>query len=341
MKKNNAVFLDAPGQDSQFPPLRTGTAEMPELESDDSVLVRLLLRPVNPSDVSSCSGVYPGFNRGRVYPATPGLEGVGVVEETGPSAKKFKAGDRVVAAGWGAVEGKGTWQQYRAVPESVLVPVPDSIPDEVAAQFIVNPATCYGFLEVLQIPQGQWFLQSAANSELGRMMVSLCKHRGIRSINIVRRQEAAEEIKAAGGDAVIVDEGETDLAAEVKGITEGSMAYGAIDPVAGTMTGRLASAVRPEGQVLVFGALGGRQSDAISVRDTLFRGVIVTGFWLGRFMRSLDDAGRQRVLADVMELLVKKVFKPRAGDIFPLEKVNEAIQASLQSGRSGKVLLSS
>ncbi len=48
MKKNIAVFLDAPGQDSQFPPLRVGTADMPELESD-SVLVKMLLRPVNPS----------------------------------------------------------------------------------------------------------------------------------------------------------------------------------------------------------------------------------------------------------------------------------------------------
>jgi NADPH2:quinone reductase len=50
----------------------------------------------------------------------------------------------------------------------------------------------------LQIPEGGWFLQSAANSELGRMMISLCKHRGVKSINVVRREEAAQELLAAG-----------------------------------------------------------------------------------------------------------------------------------------------
>jgi NADPH:quinone reductase-like Zn-dependent oxidoreductase len=47
--------------------------------------------------------------------------GVGVIEKTGPSADRFKIGQRVVALGWGAADGKGTWQQYLAVPESALV----------------------------------------------------------------------------------------------------------------------------------------------------------------------------------------------------------------------------
>ena len=104
--------------------------------------------------------------------------GLGVVEKNGPGASKFHPGQRVVSAAWGAATGNGTWQQYLAVPEQVLVsliaparflgdiesvrhdvqfllllqiPVPDSVPDEAAAQYLVNPLTSYGFLDILQV----------------------------------------------------------------------------------------------------------------------------------------------------------------------------------------------
>ena len=54
----------------------------------------------------------------------------------------------MVARSWGAYGGNGTWQQYLVVKESSLIAVPDSVNDETAAQFLVNPVTVLGFIEV-------------------------------------------------------------------------------------------------------------------------------------------------------------------------------------------------
>ena len=82
-------------------------------------------------------GVYPGFTPASL-PAVPGLDGYGVVEKNGPGASKFPAGARVVAAPWPVKEGRGTWQQYVAVPEAALVAVAEGVSDADAAQFLVR-----------------------------------------------------------------------------------------------------------------------------------------------------------------------------------------------------------
>lgn len=66
-------------------------------------------------------------------------QAVGRVEENGPGASKFAKGTRVVAVPWGTFHGDGTWQQYTVVPEAALIAVPDSVSDEAACQFVVNP----------------------------------------------------------------------------------------------------------------------------------------------------------------------------------------------------------
>ena len=126
------------------------------------------------------AGLYAGF-KPESLPAVPGLEGeqvfsarcsrfwpgrcrhctttescrsaqcaagVGRVEANGEGASQFSTGQRVVSFDWGALQGEGTWQQYRVVPEATLIAVPDSVSDTSAAQAIINPAAAVAFLEV-------------------------------------------------------------------------------------------------------------------------------------------------------------------------------------------------
>jgi NADPH2:quinone reductase len=100
------------------------------------VLVKITLRPVNPADGFVFATVYPGFTPAKEN-ANPvaGLEGTGVVEAIGDGVTKFSVGQRVVGAPFPSVQsGNGTWQQYLVAPEDSLVAVPDSVPDESAAQ---------------------------------------------------------------------------------------------------------------------------------------------------------------------------------------------------------------
>jgi hypothetical protein len=124
------------------------------------------------ADIFSLMGVYPGFQPAEGVVPVPGLEGTGVVEAVGSNATKFAPGQRVVGAPFASVQGgNGTWQRYIVAPESCLVAVPDSVSEDAAAQFFVNPVTVYGMLEVLGVPEGAYLLQSGAGSVLGRCVM--------------------------------------------------------------------------------------------------------------------------------------------------------------------------
>ena len=167
------------------------------------VLVKLTARPINPADMFSIAGVYPGFAP-KSFPATPGLEGAGVVEDANHSTI-VKTGQRVVVF-VDAKNGDGSWQEFVAVSEHAVLPVPDSVSDASAAQFVVNPVTVIGMLEVLAAPAGSYVLQTAAGSTLGRQLIAVAKIRGLKTINIVRRAEQIPELLALGADHVLNSE---------------------------------------------------------------------------------------------------------------------------------------
>ncbi|KAK9829079.1 hypothetical protein WJX72_003772 [[Myrmecia] bisecta] len=195
------------------------------------VLVRVYMRPIDPTDIFSIQKVYPINPQ---LPAVPGSEGVAKVERNGPGASKFKEGQRVVAAPWPTFQGEGTWQQYVAVPEQHLVAVPDSLSDQAAAQAFINPATAVGLLATVGVPENEYLLQTAATSVLGQMVIRYAKHKGIKTINVVRNNKKTPELKSLGADEVISSSDE-DIVERVKQVTGGKGAYGAIDAVAGSL----------------------------------------------------------------------------------------------------------
>jgi D-arabinose 1-dehydrogenase-like Zn-dependent alcohol dehydrogenase len=180
------------------------------------VLVHVRARPVNPADIFSLLGVYPGFTP-KDFPAVPGLEGAGVIAQLGPGVKNIwqaegidlKVGSRVVPLLFDNVQlGKGSWTEYTTVAAASLVAIPDGVPDESAAQAIVNPITVLCMLDALlayvKPDSGKdiYILQAAAGSTLGKQLIQIAKHRGIKTINLVRRSPQIEELKALGADEV-------------------------------------------------------------------------------------------------------------------------------------------
>src|SRR5258708_12209138 len=163
------------------------------------VRVRMLASPVNPSDLLFVRGHYAGVQ--PHFPSPVGFEGVGMVDALGPQVQRPAPGQRVAV-----INGKGgNWADYAVVPALFLLPVPDDLPDEQIASFFVNPASAILMLRhVLAIPKREWLLQSAASGELGRMIIRLAKHDGIRTVNVVHRHEAAAELERLGADAAIL-----------------------------------------------------------------------------------------------------------------------------------------
>jgi NADPH:quinone reductase-like Zn-dependent oxidoreductase len=230
--------------------------------------------------------------------------------------------------------GEGSWQEYVSVREDLIWVVPDSISDEDAAQFVIIPWTVHGMLSDLQVPKGEYVLQTAAGSVLGRQFIQLAKHWGIKTINVVRRAEQKDELKALGADEVICSTDE-DVPARVKEITGGKLAYGAVDAVAGELTKQVTASVRDGGQVYIYGVLGG--FDAIVGVGDLFRGVCVSAWFV---YQELSFPARRRVFIDeVSKLIEDKIIVPIAGETYELADFQLALEKTGQVGRGGKVFL--
>ncbi len=163
------------------------------------VRVRMIMSPVNPSDmlvVRGRYGVLPSL------PSTPGFEGVGVVDEVGSGLLgRLVKGKRVLAINGAG----GNWAEYAVIPARQARPIADDIPDEQAAAAFVNPTTVLALARhVLKVRRGEWLLQSAAGSTLGRMMIKLGRHDGFQarstSSAVARRSTNSRRL---GADAVI------------------------------------------------------------------------------------------------------------------------------------------
>ncbi len=127
----------------------------------------------------------------------------------------------------------GNWAEMAIIPARQARPVPDDISDEQAACFFVNPASVLAMARhVLAVPRGDWLLQSAAGSTLGRMLIKLGRHDGFKTLNVVRRHEAIKELEALGGDAVI-SSSDGPIDDQVRRITGGDGPRYAVDPVGG------------------------------------------------------------------------------------------------------------
>jgi NADPH:quinone reductase-like Zn-dependent oxidoreductase len=305
--------------------------EVPQPEPGaNQVLVRMLARAINPSDLLTVRGLYGALPQ---LPATPGLEGMGEVAAVGEGVKHLRAGQRVIPLGIA-----GTWQEYILANPMQLIPVPDSISNQTAAQFVVNPLTAWIMtIEELGLKEGEWLLQTAAGSTLGRVVLQIARLRGFKTINVVRRRAQVEELKALGADEVICTEDE-DLGARVKEITGGAGLTKAIDAVGGETGGAVVQAMGRLGVLLVYGVLSLKPIPVDGGR-MIFTSMTIRGFWLTEWFRSAPPEQQQAVTGELLRLMSTNEIVPPVEAEYPLEEVLRAIEHAERPGRSGKVLL--
>ena len=323
-----AVMFDRFGDPAEVLQVR----EVPEPKpGPGQVLVRMLASPIGPADFLTVRGVY---GHRPQLPATPGVEGVGIVEAGRGLLGRLRIGNRVAVLN----ETGGNWSEKVVVSALRVVPLSKHVSDEQAATFFVNPATAYIMTRlVLKVPPRAWLLQTAAGSALGKMVIRLGRHYGFRTISVVRRRAQAEELVRAGGDVAIATESES-IEDRVRAITNGEGVAFALDAVGGETGSAVARSLARGGRLLVYGTLA---EEPLSLPSRmLFLGVKhIDGFWLS------DWAGRQRIwtmmrlFRRIHELMAKGVFSTDIGPVFALGDIKAAVRQASTPGRNGKVLL--
>lgn len=296
--------------------------------------VRILASPINPSDLLFVRGHYAGVQ--PQFPSAVGFEGVGIVDTLGSQVHNLVPGQRVAVIN----EKGGNWAEYAVVPAPFLLPIPDDIPDEQAATFFINPASAILMLRhVLAVPQGEWLLQSAAGSELGRMIIKLAKHDGVRTVNVVHRRETIAALEQLGANAIIVStEGPIDE--QVRRIVGPQGVKYAIDPVVGETGTQMYQALGEDGRMLVYGSLTGEPIRVgADPRFILAGHRILEVFWLGYWFPKLDETARHHLVQEIVTFMRNDILITSAVHTFCLDKISTAVMYAELTGRQGKVLL--
>ncbi|HJU83813.1 MAG TPA: zinc-dependent alcohol dehydrogenase family protein [Holophagaceae bacterium] len=306
-------------------------AEVPTPEpGPGEVRLRMRLRPINPSDLLQVAGVY---GRKAVVPAIAGLEGLGVIEALGAGVTGWSVGERVVPLG-----AQGTWADAMVTPADNLVRLREDLPDDQAAQLIVNPLTAWLMaVEELKLEPGQWLLQTASGSAVGRSLIQLGKLRGFKTLCLVRDPAQITELLALGADAV-VSTAAPDWSDQVQALLPKGGAHAAVDAVGGKVGGELLKLLRHGATMLVYGALS-MEPLQLPGGQLIFKVATVKGFWLTDWKLRIPKAERDRVLAELMKVMAAGHLTVPVDGTYPLERFREAIAHAQKPGRHGKILL--
>src|SRR6476659_3917234 len=297
----------------------------------EDVLVSMDAAPLNPSDFLFVRGIY-GVR--PAFPSSLGAEGVGRVVKTGSKIEVALQGKRVLIL---PTYEQGTWADQVVVPVRNIVPMSDEADPLQLSMIGINPATAYLLLNrYVSLMPGDWIGQTAANSAMGQYIIALAKLAGVKTLNVVRREEAAEQVRQWGDDRVVL-QGDN-LHEDIEKALDGKKLSLVLDTVGGTSVGELAKSLKTGGSIVVYAMQSG-QFPAISPKDFIYRGLSLHGFWLMNWIRNAPRTEIQEIYQKLGDLVADGSLSAAVEHVYPLEQFKEAFEQSLKSNRSGKILL--
>jgi len=282
-KEMKRLVVTSPGKGDSVADCTVEVQTVPTpVPKSGEVLVKVVAAPVNPSDYASWTRSKPSS-----YPMAIGKEGCGIVVATGGGLATYRCpvGTR---CGIGATGDQGTYSEYVTVSAVTGVfPMPEDVPIEDCASFLVNPYTAVGILDTAKADgSGGALVHTAAASQLGQMINKLALIRGVTIVNVVRRADQKELLEKLGAKHVVVTG--DDVEAWKKELKEKVKEVGAsvaFDAVSGDMTGHLLECLPIGGTVRLYGGLAGKAGN-ISPSDLIYRKKKLASFFLTDWMRA-------------------------------------------------------
>jgi trans-2-enoyl-CoA reductase len=296
------------------------------------VLVEVQAATINASDFLYISGQY------FITPKPPsdvGAEGVGRVVAVGPGENESLIGSRVLLL---PTYRHGTWATHLIAAATDIVVVADDIDIVQLAMVGINPMTAVQLLRNYGDPSmpDRWIGQTAGNSAVGEYLIKLARRFGWKTISVVRREAAAEQVRSWGGDRVVIDDDNLEAnLAQALGDAELDIV---VDSIGGPSTRRLAHHLRFGGTLVSYAVLSGR-TDSADVLDLIGRQVNWTGFWEINWLRRTDPALVHSAYRDLVALVADGTLSARVDRTMPLDDWKDAVSlAQGVTGREGKVV---
>jgi NADPH:quinone reductase len=295
------------------------------VRKDGEVIIDIHAAALNRADLLQREGNYPPPPG---WPEWLGLEVAGVVVETGAESR-WQVGDRVCA-----LLGGGGYAERVAVPEGMVLPIPEGLSFVEAAAIPEAFATSYLNLCIEGGMQaGDTVFIQAGASGVGMAAIQLAKRFGAKVVTTVSSAEKAQFVRDLGAD-VVINRREEDIA----DVLAAHPVDVALDCVAGPHLGPCLKTMARGGRWIVIATLGGAHSD-LDMLDFFKRGVKL----IGSTLRSRGGELKARILAELEEKLwdafASGEIKVRVHQVLPITEA-EAAHALMQANANcGKIVL--
>jgi NADPH:quinone reductase-like Zn-dependent oxidoreductase len=300
------------------------------------VLVRVTAFPIHPGDLQAIEA--SGFPAGGSGRLAAGIEATGVVESVGPGVEVagVEPGARV-----SVFPQPGAWSEFVLADAQFVVPVPENLSDDVAAQMLVNPLTVQMLRREVEatraVAYNGVFLQTAAGSSVGRLMTAGSEHHAIGHINIVRSAEGADLLRKRFPNTPVVSTAQTGWQGEIRKLAGRRPITAAIDPVGGRLAAELLDLLAPGGTLISYGRIA---EEPIPVHATklLDNALTIRGTSVARWAAVTSPEQRawdvQTALMMAHDLTAQ--FEPAAR--YDISDIAKAVEHAVRPGKVGTVL---
>ncbi len=325
MKTINAAVYETHGNPADVLHVESRPWPMP---AAGEVIVKMRAAPINPADLNQIEGKYPVRAE---LPATPGFEGAGVVVDVGAEVKGLTSGALVILP-----HNIGTWRDAVAVKADELVVVPQGIEPVHAAMLKINPMTAWRLLhDYVDLARGDWLIQNAANSAAGRAVIQIARELGYKTVNVVRRSELIGELRAEGGDVVLVDS--ENLRHEVEDVIAGPPIRLGLNAVGGESALRLANCLAPGSTLVTYGAMS-LQPLKIPNGLLIFKDLRFRGIWINKWYDNATPAQRMEAFQHLFKMAKRGHLQTKVEKAYSLSEAKTAVAHAARGQRSGKII---
>src|ERR1700744_1000323 len=290
----------------------------------DEVIIATEASPINGTDFLIIAGRY-GYL--PPLPSILGVEGVGRVTAVGRHVKYLKEGDRTLMPLL-----HPAWVERIKTDASWLRPLPNADVAQLS-MLGINPATAYLLLtDIVPLKRGDWVIQNGANSAVGRAVIAIAKTLGIRTVNVVRRQELVDEITSLGGDIVLVDG--PDLPKRVAAATGKAPIRLAIDMGGDAATMDFLNAIADNGTIVLYSVMSQKPLAGSAVK-LIFSNQSIRGFWLVNWVKTETPDKLAAMYDHLASMIASGAISAPVAETYRFEKFPEALVLAMKRG--GKV----
>jgi len=325
-----AVTYRRPGDPAEV--LEVTNIGDPPPPAPGQIQVRVSAFPIHPGDF-----LYISAPRSLDGEQTAGIEATGVVTDVGDGVTGFSPGARV-----SFFPHSGAWREVVNVDAATAVPVPDSVPDEVAAQMLCNPITVLMLRRAAQQHFSVGFdgvvLNNAAASSVGRLFTAVAEHHQIATISIVRSEQRAHQLRDRFPTVPVVSTSDPAWVEQVRTAAAGRPVPVALDPVGGAIAGELLSALSPGGTLITYGELA-QEPMSLHASTMLHSAFAVQGLTIGRWFTGVSAEQRASDVASAVMITTHLSQHFDVAAVYPLERIGDAVRHAAQPGKIGTVVV--